>query len=53
MVGTTLTAYVYVWETIERGVEEPPEIMNGGGLRRARVGAVAGAVFTAVIFGSC
>jgi len=24
LLGTTLTGYVYVWETIERGVEEPP-----------------------------
>jgi Mn2+/Fe2+ NRAMP family transporter len=50
MVGTTLTAYVYVWETIERGVEEPLDSTNDEGLFRARVGAVAGAVFTAVIF---
>jgi Mn2+/Fe2+ NRAMP family transporter len=50
MVGTTLTAYVYVWETIERGVEEPLNAANTDGLLRARVGAVAGALFTALIF---
>ena len=50
MVGTTLTAYVYMWETIERGVEEPLDTPDGEGWSRARAGAVAGAVFTAVIF---
>jgi len=52
LLGTTLTSYVYVWETIGRGVEEAPDGTPGGcGLARAgaRVGAVAGAVFTAVI----
>src|SRR6516165_9894381 len=48
MLGTTLTSYVYVWETIERGVEEPPDAANGG-LTRARSGAFIGAVFTALI----
>ena len=48
LLGTTLTSYVYVWETIGRGVEEPPDrTAGGGGLARARAGAVA--VFTAVI----
>ena len=48
--GTTLTSYVYMWETIGRGVEEPPEVIaGGGGLARAGAGAVAGTVFTAVI----
>ena len=48
LLGTTLTSYVYVWETIGRGVEEPPDgTAEGGG--RARAGAIAGAVFTAVI----
>src|SRR5271167_4640622 len=50
LLGTTLTSYVYVWETISRGSEEPH---RGGpdnlGLARARIGAVVGAVFTAVI----
>ncbi len=50
LLGTTLTSYVYVWETIGRGVEEPPDgTAGGGGLARARAGAVVGAVFTAVI----
>ena len=50
LLGTALTSYVYVWETIERGVEEPPDItIRGYGLARARFGAVIGAVFTAVI----
>ncbi len=50
LLGTTLTSYVYVWETIGRGVEEPPEgTAGGGGRARARAGAVVGAVFTAVI----
>jgi len=50
LLGTTLTSYVYVWETIERGVEEPPDAALGnGGLARARRGAVIGAVFTALI----
>lgn len=47
LIGTTLTSYVYVWETIERGVEEPPGGYVGR-LRRIRGGAVLGAVFTAV-----
>jgi Mn2+/Fe2+ NRAMP family transporter len=48
LLGTTLTSYVYVWETIGRGVEEP----SGATARRqgpARAGAVTGALFTAVI----
>jgi Mn2+/Fe2+ NRAMP family transporter len=53
MLGTTLTSYVYVWETIGRGREETPAGGGGGpGLARARTGAVIGAVFTAVIFWS-
>jgi Mn2+/Fe2+ NRAMP family transporter len=50
ILGTTLTSYVYVWETIERGVEEAPDASSAGVvLARARFGAVIGAVFTAVI----
>ncbi len=50
LLGTTLTSYVYVWETIGRGVEEPTDgTADGGGLARARAGAVIGSVFTAVI----
>jgi Mn2+/Fe2+ NRAMP family transporter len=49
LLGTTLTSYVYVWETIGRGVEEPPSGgPEGTGLRRARTGAVIGSVFTAL-----
>jgi Mn2+/Fe2+ NRAMP family transporter len=48
LLGTTLTSYVYVWETIQRGIEEPPDAANGG-LTRARSGAFIGAVFTALI----
>ena len=50
ILGTTLTSYVYVWETIGRGVEEAPSFAEKGrGLARARLGAVVGAVFTAMI----
>jgi len=50
LLGTTLTSYVYVWETVARGVEEPRAGTPGGsGLARARTGAIVGAVFTAVI----
>ncbi len=53
LLGTTLTSYVYVWETIERGVEEPPDDSSlTHRLARARTGAVTGAVFTAVILWS-
>jgi Mn2+/Fe2+ NRAMP family transporter len=46
LIGTTLTSYVYIWETIERGVEEMP---SGATLGGARIGAVIGAIFTAVV----
>jgi Mn2+/Fe2+ NRAMP family transporter len=50
LLGTTLTSYVYVWETIGRGVEEVPDAAdNGAGLARARIGAVIGAALTAII----
>jgi Mn2+/Fe2+ NRAMP family transporter len=53
LLGTTLTSYVYVWETVQRGVEEPEDASPGRwGLARARVGAAASAVFTAVILWS-
>jgi Mn2+/Fe2+ NRAMP family transporter len=51
LIGTTLTAYVYVWETVERGVEG----RAGDGeetLATARIGAVVGAVLTALIMWS-
>ena len=50
LIGTTLTTYVFLWETIARGVEEPPDSSQGSNvLRRARFGAVIGGIFTAVI----
>jgi len=50
LLGTTLTSYVYVWETIGRGVEEPADgTLNGSGQARVKVGAVIGSAFTAVI----
>ena len=52
LLGTTLTSYVYVWETVQRGVEEPAGQPAAQRLTRARAGAVAGAVFTAVILWS-
>jgi Mn2+/Fe2+ NRAMP family transporter len=50
ILGTTLTAYVYLWETVERGVEAHDD--SPGLLARARTGAVAGAVVTGVVFWS-
>jgi len=53
LVGTTLTSYVYVWETVERGVEEGgDDASRQEDLTRAKLGAVVGAVFTAAIFWS-
>lgn len=50
LVGTTLTAYVYMWETVSRGVEEPAvDTSDTRGIARARLGAVVGAISTAVI----
>ena len=53
LLGTTLTSYVYVWETIARGVEEPADNGADGGdgtrLARAKAGAIVGAISTAVI----
>jgi Mn2+/Fe2+ NRAMP family transporter len=50
LLGTTLTSYVFVWETIARGAEQPPHPAPGASTRRqASAGAVIGAVFTAVI----
>ncbi len=50
LLGTTLTAYVYLWETIARGVEEPADNSpDGSGLARAKFGAVVGAISTALI----
>jgi Mn2+/Fe2+ NRAMP family transporter len=51
LLGTTLTAYVYVWETVERGVEEQDGAApDSERLSRAKIGAVLSAVFTAVVF---
>ena len=52
LLGTTLTSYVYVWETVQRGVEEPADQDPRARLAQARLGAVAGAVFTVVILWS-
>ena len=53
LLGTTLTSYVYIWETIERGVEDPPDDTPlDRKLACAKAGAIAGAVFTAVILWS-
>lgn len=50
LLGTTLTSYVFVWETIGRGVEEPPNpAPDGSRQKQARAGAVIGAVFTSVV----
>jgi Mn2+/Fe2+ NRAMP family transporter len=48
LIGTTLTSYVYVWETIGRGVEEQPD-RSRSALTRAKAGAVAGSVVTAAV----
>jgi Mn2+/Fe2+ NRAMP family transporter len=49
LLGTTLTSYVYVWETVGRGVEEAS--LEGGrpSISRVRAGAVMGAGFTALV----
>jgi Mn2+/Fe2+ NRAMP family transporter len=50
LIGTTLTTYVYMWETIARGVEdsgEPTPVARR--VRQAKLGAVIGSVFTALI----
>jgi Mn2+/Fe2+ NRAMP family transporter len=53
LLGTTLTSYVYVWETIERGVEDPPDDSSlKHRMNRARAGTITGAVFTAAILWS-
>ncbi|HXY28909.1 MAG TPA: divalent metal cation transporter [Acidimicrobiales bacterium] len=51
IVGTTLTSYVYVWETIQRGVEEPIDTARGVG-PSTRVGGsvLLGAIFTGLVF---
>jgi Mn2+/Fe2+ NRAMP family transporter len=50
LLGTTLTAYVYLWETISVGVEETPGSGPAGkALARSRIGAVIGAVSTSIV----
>lgn len=50
LVGTTLTTYVYLWETIAVGVESQATTRSvESELRRSRAGAITGAVSTAVI----
>jgi NRAMP (natural resistance-associated macrophage protein)-like metal ion transporter len=50
LLGTTLTTYVYLWETVTRGVEEPRDTSRAGqGLAAAKLGAVVGAISTAVV----
>jgi Mn2+/Fe2+ NRAMP family transporter len=50
LLGTTLTSYVYVWETVSRGSEPPhDESSSDKRLSGPRIGAVVGAVFTAAI----
>jgi Mn2+/Fe2+ NRAMP family transporter len=48
LLGTTLTSYVYIWETIERGVEDRPDHTSTA-LNRAKIGAVAGSIVTAAL----
>jgi len=53
LVGTTLTAYVYMWETVERGVEQRGDAgTDATKLAAARWGAIVGAGFTALVFWS-
>src|SRR5271166_3404527 len=49
LLGTTLTSYVYVWETISRGVEETPVDSGEPARDRAGAGAVIGAASTALV----
>jgi Mn2+/Fe2+ NRAMP family transporter len=48
LIGTTLTSYVYVWETIGRGVERPTD-QTPTDWRRVRAGSVVGSVATGLI----
>jgi Mn2+/Fe2+ NRAMP family transporter len=50
LLGTTLTTYVYLWETIARGVEEPHHANSADRqLARSRLGAAVGAISTAAV----
>jgi Mn2+/Fe2+ NRAMP family transporter len=46
LLGTTLTAYMYVWQTVEQ-IEQPPE---RSGLSQRQVDAVAGSALAAALF---
>lgn len=48
LLGTTLTSYVYLWETISAGVETAPD-SSADMPRQSRISTVIGSVFTAVI----
>jgi Mn2+/Fe2+ NRAMP family transporter len=54
LLGTTLTSYVYMWEMVQRGVEEPAghPVPARRVRTRARAGALAGAAFTALVLWS-
>lgn len=50
LLGTTLTSYVYVWETVSRGSEGPPGVAPSSEmLARAKLGAGVGAALTTLI----
>jgi len=52
LLGTTLTSYVYVWETVQRGSEWPRGRRASERRLRAKAGSIAGGAFTAVILWS-
>jgi Mn2+/Fe2+ NRAMP family transporter len=47
LLGTTLTSYVYVWETIQRSAEPPVGAVRQR-LARSRIGALSSGLFTAL-----
>lgn len=50
LVGTTLTSYVFLWETISAGAEGPADdVADLSRLRQSRTGAVIGSVGTAIV----
>jgi Mn2+/Fe2+ NRAMP family transporter len=50
LLGTTLTSYVYVWETVSRGVERCSLSQRpDGGFARVRTGAILSGAFTALV----
>lgn len=48
LLGTTISSYAYVWETIQRGLEARVSV-NSSSARTLRIGSAVGAVFTAFI----